>query len=111
MGTGFTTLAAGQVFDGHICAWTQDHVLADWTREPVDAVILATGTRPALPSLRTRGAIDAAGRPLHQNGVSRELAGLGFSGLVFQRSFSSNTLRGLHPDAAHVLKRLARQFS
>lgn len=37
------------------------------------------------------------------------VSGLGLLGLEFQRSFSSNTLRGVHHDAVHVVDALTRQ--
>lgn len=79
---------------------------SDGRRERVDAVILATGYRPALDWLSGTGALDAAGAPLHRGGVSTTVPGLGYVGLEFQRSFSSATLRGVGRDARHVLRRL-----
>jgi putative flavoprotein involved in K+ transport len=45
--------------------------------------------------------------PLHVGGISATHSGLVYLGLEFQRSFSSNTLRGVHRDAAHVIAPLA----
>ncbi len=91
-------------------AFTEDGVVwADGARERVDAVIFATGYRPDLPYLASLRAIDDAGIPPHRNGVSTMLPGLGFLGLEFQRSFSSNTLRGVHRDAAHLITALTSQ--
>ncbi|MGW0817055.1 flavin-containing monooxygenase [Streptomyces viridiviolaceus] len=87
---------------------TQDGVVwADGTKEPVDAVIWATGYRLTFPYLNGSGALDADGRPRHHGGIATA-PGLGFAGIEFQRSFSSNTLRGVGRDAAHVLSRLSR---
>ncbi len=89
--------------------FTPDGVVwADGTKEAVDAVVLATGYRPAFPYLTGSGALDADGRPLHRDGIAT-VPGLGFVGLEFQRSFSSKTLRGVGRDAGHVLPRLRRQ--
>lgn len=89
---------------------TSDEVVwADGTREPVDTVILATGFRPALDYLQPLGALDALGAPLHRSGISTIHPGLGYVGLELQRSFSSNTLRGVGRDAAHVATALAAQ--
>lgn len=79
---------------------------ADGTREPVDALVLATGYRPALDYLTGTGALDAHGAPLHRGGVSTTVPGLGYVGLEFQRRFSSATLRGAHRDARFVLRRV-----
>ena len=47
------------------------------------------------------------GMPLHSGGISATHPGLVYLGLEFQRSFSSNTLRGVHRDAEHVISPLA----
>jgi putative flavoprotein involved in K+ transport len=70
-------------------------------------VLLATGYRPSLAYLAGTGALDAAGNPVHDGGVSRTVPGLGYVGLERQRSFASATLRGVGRDAAHVLGVLA----
>lgn len=79
---------------------------SDGTREPVDAVLLATGYRPDLDYLHGTGALDDNGRPLHRGGVSTTVPGLGYVGLEFQRGFGSATLRGVGRDARSVLGRL-----
>ncbi|MGI3222662.1 flavin-containing monooxygenase [Streptomyces sp. GTA36] len=90
--------------------FTPDGVVrADGTKEAVDAVVLATGYRPAFPYLTGSGALDADGRPLHRGGIATTVPGLGFVGMEFQRSFSSKTLRGVGRDAGHVLSWLRRQ--
>jgi putative flavoprotein involved in K+ transport len=83
---------------------------ADGKAEPVDVVILATGYHPSVPYLAGLGALDATGSPIHKHGLSLTHAGLGFLGLEFQRSFSSNTLRGVHRDAAFVVRRLTQRL-
>lgn len=79
----------------------------DGSREQVDAVVFATGYRPHLPYLASLGVLDGTGMPRHDRGVSTALPGLAFLGLEFQRSFSSNTLRGVHRDAQHVVDALS----
>ncbi|MFF1275289.1 flavin-containing monooxygenase [Streptomyces marokkonensis] len=87
---------------------TRDGVVwADGAEEPVDTIVWATGYRFTHPYLNGSGALDAGGRPRHHGGVA-DVPGLGFAGIEFQRSFSSNTLRGVGRDAAHVLSRLGR---
>ncbi|MFL1375972.1 MULTISPECIES: flavin-containing monooxygenase [unclassified Nocardiopsis] len=88
--------------DGDKVTW------ADGTVEKVDAVLLATGYRPALEHLAPTGALDGAGRPLHRGGISTAVPGLGYVGLEFQRGFASATLRGVGRDARHVVRRLLR---
>jgi putative flavoprotein involved in K+ transport len=79
----------------------------DGTREQVDTVVFATGYRPDLDYLCALGALDNAGMPLHSGGISATHPGLVYLGLEFQRSFSSNTLRGVHRDAEHLITPLA----
>lgn len=88
-------------FDGERIIW------ADGTPEQVDVVLFATGYRPSLGYLKKLGALDADGMPMHTGGVSTTHPGLVYVGLEFQRTFSSNTLRGVHRDADHVIRPLA----
>ncbi|MGW7439476.1 flavin-containing monooxygenase [Streptomyces sp. NPDC054849] len=88
--------------DGEKVTW------ADGVVEAVDALILATGYRPDLPYLAgLDGALDMSGRPHHQGGASLTHPGLAFVGLEWQRSLSSNSLRGVGRDAARAARRLA----
>ncbi|WP_028655386.1 flavin-containing monooxygenase [Nocardioides sp. J54] len=88
-------------------SFTSDGVVwADGTTEPVDTVIFATGYRPHLPYLNGIGALAGDGTPLHDRGLSTTHPGLAYLGLEFQRSFSSNTLRGVHRDAGYVIAAL-----
>jgi putative flavoprotein involved in K+ transport len=82
-------------------------VWPDGTREQVDTVVFATGYRPDLGYLAPLGALDQGGMPWHCGGISCTHPGLAYVGLEFQRSFSSNTLRGVHRDAEHVTAPLA----
>jgi len=85
-----------------------EHVVwADGERERADVVLLATGYRPDLPYLHPLGALDESGMPLHSDGLSLTHPGLVHLGLEFQRSFASNTLRGVARDAEHVIPPLA----
>jgi putative flavoprotein involved in K+ transport len=88
-------------------AFDADRVVwPDGTPEKVDTVVFATGYRPHLGYLSPLGALDG-GMPLHSGGISTTHPGLAYVGLEFQRSFSSNTLRGVHRDAEHVIAPLA----
>jgi len=82
-------------------------VWSDGQKEPVDAIILATGYKPSLEYLRELGALDELGGPLHVGGISVTHLGLVYVGLEFQRSFASNTLRGVSEDARAVIAPLA----
>lgn len=87
--------------DGNEVVWGEDE------RERVDAIVLATGYRPSLDYLRNLGALDPIGAPLHVGGVSTTHLGLVYVGLEFERSFASNTLRGVSADAGAVAAPLA----
>jgi putative flavoprotein involved in K+ transport len=78
-------------------------VWSDGQNEPVDAIILATGYRPSLHYLRELGALDENGVPIHVGGISATHLGLVYLGLEFQRSYASNTLRGVSQDARAVI--------
>jgi putative flavoprotein involved in K+ transport len=78
-------------------------VWSDGVHETVDAVILATGYRPSLDYLRELGALDPDGAPLHTGGISTTHLGLIYIGLEFQRTYASNTLRGVSADASAVI--------
>ncbi|MCF6428967.1 hypothetical protein [Amycolatopsis tucumanensis] len=80
----------------------------DGTREHVDAIILATGFRPAFPYLRGLGALDSTGAPRQRRGLSTTHRGLGYVGLEWQRSFASATIRGVGRDAEYLVSRLLR---
>jgi putative flavoprotein involved in K+ transport len=82
---------------------------ADGRREPLDAIILATGYRPDLRYLAATGALGDDGRPLHRGGVSTTVTGLGYVGLEYQRSVASATVRGVGADAHRVVARLLGQ--
>jgi putative flavoprotein involved in K+ transport len=81
-------------------------VWSDGQREPVDAVILATGYRPSLDYLRALGAVDEDGAPIQIAGISAIHLGLVYLGLEYQRSYASNTLRGVSDDARAVIQPL-----
>lgn len=75
--------------------------------EPVDTIIFATGFKPPLSYLKTIGALDKEGMPLHKAGISN-VSGIYFVGLEGQRSFASATLRGVGADAEFVVKKILK---
>ena len=81
-------------------------VWPDGTTEPVDTVLFATGYRPSLDYLQPLRALHDR-MPLHAGGLSTTHRGLAFVGLEYQRSYASNTLRGVHRDADHIAAPLA----
>ncbi|RDI50122.1 flavin-containing monooxygenase [Nocardia mexicana] len=88
--------------DGSVLRWP------DGRTAEVDAVVLATGYRPALGHLRDLVRLDDAGLPEHRNGLSRSHPGLAFLGLEYQRNILSGTLHGVGPDSRYLARRLAR---
>ena len=89
--------------------FSQDGVVwADGSTEPVDAVIFATGFRPALGYLSSTAALQQD-QPLHRQGISTIVPGLYFVGLSGQRSIASASLRGVSADARFVVGHL-RQY-
>ncbi|MEQ4608405.1 NAD(P)-binding domain-containing protein [Streptomyces cavourensis] len=84
----------------------------DGQREEVDAIVLATGYRPDLPYLTgLGGALDTGGNPRHREGLAINVPGLAFVGLEWQRSLSSNSLRGVGRDAERITRRLAAHLA
>ncbi|WP_433917661.1 hypothetical protein [Streptomyces canus] len=57
------------------------------------------------------GALDATGQPRQRDGASLTHPGLAFVGLEWQRSLSSNSLRGVGRDASRVARRLAHRHA
>ena len=70
--------------------------------------MLATGYRPDLSYLTDLGgALEFEGKPRHREGLATSVPGLAFLGLEWQRSLSSNSLRGVGRDAERIARRLA----
>ncbi|SCG74646.1 flavin-containing monooxygenase [Micromonospora coxensis] len=105
-------LAAGLITRREMfTAFTPDGVVwSDGAAEPVDAVLFATGYRPDVGYLDPLG-LREPGAPRPVGGVYADRPGLVHLGWEFQRSFASNTLRGVGRDAAHVIAALAGHLS
>ncbi|MGI5217666.1 flavin-containing monooxygenase [Nocardia sp. CA-290969] len=103
-----TALAAGKPQRREMfTAFTSEGVVwRDGSRMPVDVVVFATGYRPHLPYLAGTGAVTESGVPRQSQGLSPTHPGLGFLGLEWQRTPSSNSLRGVGRDAAYLVRRL-----
>lgn len=91
--------------DGTKVTWT------DGSTEEADTIVLATGYRPDLGYLTPLGALDTTGRPRHREGLSLTHPGLAYVGLEWQRSLSSNSLRGVGRDAARAARHIAAHLS
>jgi putative flavoprotein involved in K+ transport len=72
----------------------------------VDTIVFATGYRPHLDYLHPLGAL-TDGLPQHAGGISTTHLGLAYLGIEFQRSYASNTLRGVHRDAEYIAPAIA----
>ncbi|MFZ2015317.1 MAG: NAD(P)/FAD-dependent oxidoreductase [Nocardioides sp.] len=83
-----------------------DVIWSDGEREAVDTVVFATGYRPHLDYLDELGALTDGG-PRHTGGISTTHPGLAYVGIEFQRSYASNTLRGVNRDAEYVAPAIA----
>jgi putative flavoprotein involved in K+ transport len=81
-------------------------VWADGQHEAVDSLIFATGFRPNVSFLDGLPVLDYDGHVLQRHGMALHVPGLYFVGLPRQRNFASATLRGVGPDAAHILPSL-----
>ena len=69
-------------------------------------IIWCTGSRPDLSLLDLDGALDEDGAPVHTEGISDTVPGLGFLGLDFQFSAASATIQGMDRDARAVVAAL-----
>jgi len=72
-----------------------------------DRLVWATGFSRSTAWLGPSITRDARGVPLHREGVSTEVPGVGFVGLPCQRTRRSGFMRGFADDARAVLRRLA----
>ncbi|MFC4338047.1 flavin-containing monooxygenase [Salininema proteolyticum] len=80
-------------------------------RERADAVILATGYRPAVGYLEGLGVLDEKGNPRHRNGLSLKRPGIAFVGFDLNISLYSNSVHGAVRDAEAVMPALSAYIS
>jgi len=78
---------------------------ADGTTTSPAAIVWATGYRSDYSFIDVTGAIDAAGAPVHQRGVS-PVPGLYFLGLPWQHTRGSALLGFVGADAAHLAEHI-----
>lgn len=84
-------------------------IWAEGQHETVDSLVFATGFRPNLPFLQGLPVVDEQGRVAQRDGRAVHVPGLYFVGLPKQRNFASATLRGVGPDAEHILPYLLKR--
>lgn len=82
----------------------------DGTAVETDNVIWATGFRFDYGWLRVPGALDEAGKPLHDRGAS-PVGGLYYVGLPWQTSRNSALIGGVGRDAEAIVRRIAADRS
>ncbi len=82
-------------------------IWADGQHTEVDSLVFATGYRPNLGFL-SGFHTGANGSLAQRNGQAEHVPGLYFLGLPKQRNFASATLRGVGPDASHIISSLMR---
>lgn len=83
---------------------------ADGARSRPEAIIWATGYRPALTKpLEGLVSFESSGLPRQRGGLSVEVPGLGFLGLPRLVTFVSEFLRGIRHDAPQVVEALLRR--
>lgn len=80
---------------------------ADGQHTEVDSLVFATGFRPNLGFLADLHMGDT-GSLAQRHGQAEHVPGLYFVGLPKQRNFASATLRGVGPDASHIIPGLMR---
>ena len=68
-------------------------------------IVWCTGYRDDFGWIEIPGAIDDAGHPVHERGVS-PIPGLYYLGLEFQFAVASATIQGLDQDARYLMQRL-----
>ncbi|MEV3818737.1 NAD(P)/FAD-dependent oxidoreductase [Aeromonas salmonicida] len=79
--------------------------------EAVDSLVFATGFRPNLTFLEGLPVMNERGQVMQRDGHAMHVPGLYFVGLPKQRNFASATLRGVGPDAGHLLPHLLRYLN
>ena len=77
----------------------------DGTSMEPDNIIWATGFRFDYSWLQIQGALDEAGKPLHEQGVS-PVDGLYYVGLPWQTSRNSALIGGVGRDAEAIVRRI-----
>ncbi|RVK16987.1 flavin-containing monooxygenase [Sinorhizobium meliloti] len=77
----------------------------DWNASGVRSVVWCTGLTGDFSWVRLPGALDAAGQPLHEDGVGA-IPGLFFAGLDFGSTRKSGTIPAIPEEAARLVKRL-----
>jgi putative flavoprotein involved in K+ transport len=77
----------------------------DWTASGIRSVIWCTGFTGDFSWVRLPGALDAAGQPIHADGVGA-IPGLYFAGLDFGSTRKSGTLPAIAEEAGHLVEGL-----
>jgi len=81
--------------------------LLDWRKQNIGTLIWCTGFAGDFSWIRVPGAVDAGGRPVHQEGVCA-VSGLYFAGLDFAATRKSGTIPGVVTEVPGLVDHLAR---
>lgn len=79
----------------------------DWVASGIRSVIWCTGVTGDFSWIRLPGALDAAGQPVHADGVGA-VPGLYFAGLDFGSTRKSGTIPAIAEEAARLVDRLVK---
>ncbi|TGQ34967.1 MULTISPECIES: NAD(P)/FAD-dependent oxidoreductase [unclassified Mesorhizobium] len=79
----------------------------DWTASGIRSVVWCTGFTGDFSWVRLPGSLDAAGQPVHADGVGA-IPGLFFAGLDFGSTRKSGTIPAIAEEAARLVERLAK---
>jgi putative flavoprotein involved in K+ transport len=77
----------------------------DWNASRITSVVWCTGFTGDFSWVRLPGALDAAGQPVHEDGVAT-IPGLFFAGLDFGSTRKSGTIPAIAEEAARLVERL-----
>jgi putative flavoprotein involved in K+ transport len=76
---------------------------------PVSSIVWATGFKPDFSWIRLKVTDEKSGWPMTKRGVSTEVKGLYFIGMLFQYGLTSGLVGGVGRDAAFIVKHILRQ--
>jgi len=75
----------------------------------VPSIIWATGFKPDFSWIDLKVTYDKNGWPVTNRGISIEIIGMYFIGMLFQYSRTSSLVGGVGTDAAFIVKHICRQ--
>jgi len=76
---------------------------------PVSSIVWATGFKPDFSWIGLKVTDEKNGWPMTKRGVSTEVKGLYFIGMLFQYGLTSGLVGGVGRDAAFIVKHIHRK--